>query len=218
MKPNLSLLGSFSLILSLIHLQALLAQTQQTMQPGEYYLPGTREAATGFQFNADHTFGFYFVYGALDRLGEGTWQQKGDILILNGPRKPETDFVLVKSKKNAGKRITIQVTDRNPMLLKNIYCEIQTPDGPQQGQSDSKGQITFEASPVQSISLIHGYFPDRYSEFAVTDPALNNFEFTIDPHIVVVEFRDTMLKITPDGLVGKHPMLNDEEVKYVRAE
>ncbi len=188
------------------------------MQPGEYYLEGMMEVASGFQFNADHTFGFFFSYGALDRMGKGTWAQEGDTLILNGPRSTEKDFVLSQSKKTAGKQIVIQVTNPNPVVLRNIYCEIQTPDGPRQAQSDEKGRITFKASAVQSIALIHAYFPERYSDFMVADPSHNYFEFTIDPHIVEVEFRDMRLTITPEGLVGNHPLLDDDkEVEYVPA-
>jgi hypothetical protein len=220
MKTKLPLPGVFLLILSFIHLQALLAQTQQTMQPGEYHLEGVREVASGFQFNADHTFDFYFVYGAVDRLAQGTWQQEGDALVLNSPRKPEKDFVLVQSRKVPGNRVTIQVKHPNENILTAIYCEIATSNGPMQARTRSahKGRITFEVPSVQSISLIHGYWPDRYSDFPVTDPTHNYFEFTIEPHITEVEFRDLTLRVTPRGLVGPHPLLEADDLEYVRAE
>jgi hypothetical protein len=220
MKTKLSLSTAFVLIFSFIHRQALLAQTPQTMQPGEYHLESVREVASGFQFNADHTFGFYFVYGAVDRLAQGTWQQKGDTLVLNSPRKPEKDFVLVQSKKIPGNRVTIQVTNPNEQVLTAIYCEIATPNGPMQARtrSEHKGRITFDASSAQSISLIHGYWPDRYSDFPVTDPTHNYFEFTIEPHITAVEFRDFNLRVTPRGLVGPHPLMEADDLEYVRAE
>ncbi len=209
------------LLIPFIHPQASLAQTNpQTMQPGEYHLEGVREVASGFQFNADHTFGFYFVYGAVDRLGQGTWQRKGDSLILNGPRKPEKDFKLVASRKVPGNRVTIQVKNPNEQVLTAIYCEIQTPNGPMQARtrSEHQGRITFDASSVQSISLIHGYWPDRYSDFPVTDPTHNYFEFSIEGHITDVEFRDLTLRITPRGLTGPHPLMEGDDLEYVRNE
>jgi hypothetical protein len=220
MKTRPPFLLALCLFLPFIHPQASLAQTPQTMQPGTYYLEGAREVASGFQFNADHTFGFYFVYGAVDRLGQGTWQRQGDSLILNGPRKPEKDFVLVQSKKVPGNRVTIQVKNPNEQVLTAIYCEIQTPDGPMQARtrSEHKGRLTFDAPSVQSISLLHGYWPDRYSDFAVTDPAHNYFEFTIAPHVTDVEFRDLTLRITPHGLAGPHPLMDGNDREYVREE
>jgi hypothetical protein len=222
-RPGLPKPGFFPLLILilLIHPQASPAQTKpQTMQPGEYYLEGVREVASGFQFNADHTFGFYFVYGAVDRLGQGTWQRKGDSLILNGPRKPEKDFKLVASRKVPGNRVTIQVKNPNEQVLTAIYCEIQTPGGPMQARtrSEHKGRITFDAPSVQSISLIHGYWPDRYSDFPVTDPTHNYFQFTIEPHITDVEFRDLILQVTSRGLTGPHPLMEGDDLEYVRNE
>ncbi len=188
------------------------------MKPGEYHLLGVREVASGFQFNADKTFNFYFVYGALDRLASGTWEQQGDKLILNSPRKPDNDFMLVKSRKTSGRTVTIQVKDPNTIMLNPIYCEIQTPNGPLQAQSDSAGRIPFETASVQSIALIHGYWPDRYSRFEVTTPSANYFEFTIAPHIMDVEFHDLTLTITGKDLVGMHPLLDADDLRYVRAE
>ncbi|MBK8301812.1 MAG: hypothetical protein IPK90_15565 [Chitinophagaceae bacterium] len=49
---------------------------------GEYFLTGVREMASGFLIQPDNTFQFFFAYGALDRMGSGTWSVKGDSIFL----------------------------------------------------------------------------------------------------------------------------------------
>ena len=45
--------------------------TIQSTVAGEYYLQGVMETASGFKLNEDSTFQFFFMYGAMDRVGEG---------------------------------------------------------------------------------------------------------------------------------------------------
>jgi hypothetical protein len=37
------------------------------MKAGQYYLEGVREVGSGFHFNSNKTFDFFFSYGAIDR-------------------------------------------------------------------------------------------------------------------------------------------------------
>ena len=183
------------------------------MKSGEYYLQGVMEVGSGFRFNEDKTFDFFYSYGAMDRMAKGTWEQKGDSLILNNERKPDKDFVLVQSKHTSEKGITIQVKDPNTMVLGNIYGRIKSEKGILEGSSDKKGRLTFEPAPVQAISLIHAYWPDRFSVFQVAHPEHNYFEFTINPKIAEVEFHNLVLQIREDTLLGPHPLIKEEGFK-----
>lgn len=212
MKPFLLTL-SFTIFLSTM--QNLSAQT---IQSGEYYLEGVMEVGSGFRLNPDKTFEFFFSYGAMDREAKGTWEQKGDSLILNNARKPSRDFVLVASKQTKDKHITIQIKDPNQQILRYVECQIKTDKGTQEGRSDEKGRITFDPAVVQAISLIHVLWSDRLSVFEVAQPSDTYFEFTIDPHIVDVEFNNLVLRIEEKELRGPHPLLEKKEVTYVRAE
>src|SRR5450432_943541 len=62
--------------------------------PGEYYLQGVMETASGFLLKPDSSFQFFFSYGALDRHGSGKWAVKENKLILNSAARPEYDFAL----------------------------------------------------------------------------------------------------------------------------
>lgn len=188
------------------------------MIPGEYYLQGVRETASGLRFNADSTFDFFFSYGAMDRAARGTWRQQGDSLVLNSPRKPEKDFVLVESKASPEDQVVVQISDPNPLILRYVQCQITTPDGDSLvAEADQDGRITFGKVPVRSIALVHTIWSDRISTFEATRPADNYFLFTIAPTIVDVAFVDLILRITDaKTLVGGHPLLEGQDWTYNR--
>lgn len=185
------------------------AQNHSTpMLTGEFYLRGVTEVASGFRFNADSTFDFYFMYGAVDRFGKGTFEQLGDSLILHSTPKPERDFILVSAKTIEDQHVVIRVADPNPMVLPYVLCQLETPDTILQGQSDQEGYIRFDKTPVKSIALLHQLWPDRPSVFPVEQPELNSFEFTLDPKIVEVDFNGIVLRLTENTLTGRHPLLD----------
>lgn len=191
----------------------LFAQTGSQIITGRYFLNGVMEVGSGFRFNADSTFDFFFSYGAMDRFGKGTFEQRGDSLILHSAPKPERDFILTSEKTTDDDRVTIRVTDQNPMVLPFILCNLETPDSVLERQSDQEGYIVFASKwPVKSISLLHRLWPDRASTFQISDPAHNSFEFTIDPQIVEVEFNGMVLHITGDALEGPHPLLEPGKI------
>jgi hypothetical protein len=196
--------------------QTLYAQTTQIMKTGEYYLIGLQEVGSGFRFNADYTFEFFFSYGAIDRMATGTWEQKGNTLILNTPRKPVTDFILATSRQVGKKQLTIRVKDENSQILGYIYCRIETTDGKLlEAYSDKEGVVTFDPVAVKSISLLHELWADRLSEFKVEQPGHNYFEFTIARWITEVEFADLTLEIKGKDLLGAHPLLQGNKFNYV---
>lgn len=194
------------------------AQTTPSMI-GEFYLTGQMEVASGFRFNADNSFDFFFIYGAVDRMGKGTWTQQGDTIFLDSPRKPEKDFILQSSKKTAGNEVIIQISDPNEMILRYIHCWLKTAGGIIEGDSNEKGFLTFEAGDVESVSLIHQLWPDRISVFEVANPGDNYFAFTIDPHIADVEFNHLELHIEDEKtLTGGHPLWEGKIFRYLKGE
>jgi hypothetical protein len=112
----------------------------------------------------------------------------------------------------------IKITDPNQMVLRNIFCRVQTPDGELEGETNQYGEITFNKTPVDQISLIHEFWPDRFSDFTVTEKDHNYFEFRIERWIVEVAFKNLVLKVDKNGLTGPHPIMQGEEFKYVRGQ
>jgi hypothetical protein len=191
------------------------AQAGKTTAIGTYYLEGVMEVGSGFQFNADHTFDFFFSYGALDRVAAGTWEQRGDSIILQHA-KPPHDFKLVQAKKTGSGRITIKITDSNTLLLQNVFAEVKCGGSVYRDGSNEEGQVVFEGCKPSRISLIHPYFSERFSEFEVTQPDADYFEFTIEPWIADVAFDGLVFLLKGDTLTGPHPLLEPKEYTYTR--
>jgi hypothetical protein len=193
------------------------AQTTAPMITGEFFLKGVMEMASGFRFNPDSTFDFFYIYGSLDRVGHGTWVKKGEYLILNSPPKPEQDFILQEAKHTDADQLVIQITDPNEMILPYVLCKLITAQGELNGTANSSGIIAFGKVPVTEIWLLHELWPDRPSIFKNTDPANNYFSFTIAPWIVNVSFKDLKLHIVDkDTLVGMHPLMERTNLQYGR--
>lgn len=181
---------------------------------GEYYLRGVMETASGFRFNADSTFDFFFSQGALDREGSGTWKLNGNQLVLNGPPRHEKDFILEKSRHTKEKYVTVQIEDPNKVLLRYVLAGLKADTGYIQQQADESGTIKFPLQAVTEISLIHLIFPDRYSDFVIADSSMNEFTFRIDPAIIKVYFDNLILNVGDNGLTGGHPLLEGDEFTY----
>lgn len=190
------------------------------MHTGEYYLQGVPEMASGFRINPDGSFEFFFIYGAVDRFGQGTWVLQGDNLVLDSPPKPAPDFILQRAKTVDTPRIVIHITDPNTAILRYVLCRLETVAGDTlQGESDAEGRIVFEQkAPVRSIALLHELWHNPPCVTPVGDPAQNFFEFTIAPTIMEVTFERLVLRPDGDGLRGGHPLMRGDDFFYRRAQ
>jgi hypothetical protein len=185
---------------------------------GEYYLSGVMEVGSGIKLNPDKTFDFFFSYGAVDRAGKGFWEQRGDSIILNSARKPPLDFRLVQTKSTGEQQITIKIVDENPQVISHILVGLQCGDSVYRGETDDSGSVVFPGHEgLSHLSLMHGYWPDRYSVFSVKGQE-NYFTFKIESWIVDVEFNNIILILGKQGLTGPHPLLKKEQYLYTRKE
>jgi hypothetical protein len=193
-----------------------MAQSSKPSLAGDWNLQGVMEVGSGFRFNTDHSFEFYFSYGALDRQAKGTWEQHGDSIILYNAKKPPQDFKLVQSKHTGSRQVTVKITAKNSMLLRNIYVGIKTPDTVYRDVSNQQGEVRFDKSKIEKLSLVHEFFPERYSVFDITDPEADYFEFTIEPWIADVAFDHVVLVFKDGVLTGTHPLLPQQEYTYTK--
>lgn len=186
------------------------------MKPGQYFLRGVMEVASVFRFHPNGAFDFFFSYGAVDRAGSGTWEERDGSILLSSPPKPATDFVLQESRATADEELVIQITDPNVQILRYVVARIKTPAGHETAEADERVRIALPRQPVEEIGLLHNLWPDRPSYFAVSDPTLNHFMCSIDPRITEVEFRDLVLRPDEEGLIGGHPLLEGDAFRYCR--
>src|ERR1044071_832839 len=98
--------------------------------PGEYYMHGVMETASGFQLNSDSSFQFFYSYGALDRSGKGKWSLRDDsVIVFNSEPRPPLDFKLVEHKPAQKGAMIIQVTDNNKNILRYVHGVVKTATG-----------------------------------------------------------------------------------------
>ncbi len=181
---------------------------------GEYHLQGVREMASGFLLKPDHTFQFFFTYGALDRYGTGTWDVENDQLILNSAARPGNDFSLVKSSKTDNDFINVVVDHTNPMLLRHVYCSLQNGAEGSWEQMSQHGDVQFPPQQVDSISLLFEFCPERTSLIPVTFKDHNEFVFRPEPWLVEVFLDNFQLRVDNGTLKGRHPLMEGDAFVY----
>lgn len=174
---------------------------------GEYYLEGVMEVGSGIKLNEDHTFQIFFSYGALDKAGNGTWKKEGNNIILDGGKRPASDFKMTSSRKK-GNGITIQVTDPNTMILQYMACRLSGKNFSDTLEADAGGIIRSERNSADSIGLVHQLFSDRICYFDISKSSDNYFTFSIDPAIMNIYCNELSMEIHDGYLEGKHPMLD----------
>jgi hypothetical protein len=76
--------------------------------------------------------------------------------------------------------------------------------------------VRFDKSKIEKLSLVHEFFPERYSVFDITDPEADYFEFTIEPWIADVAFDHVVLVFKDGVLTGPHPLLPQQEYTYTK--
>ncbi|HRP31337.1 MAG TPA: hypothetical protein PKV73_05580 [Agriterribacter sp.] len=185
---------------------------------GSYFLEGVRETASGFRLKPNHTFTFFFTYGALDRYGSGSWTQEKNTIIFNSRMKPPRDFQLLSAKKVNDNFVTIKFTEKNPGLVQGIECVLFTARGRQKLFTGNEGIVKFPKNVVDSIQILSPLFPDHPYTFNVINKIHNSFEFTFEKWIAEVFFQDFTLQLADNMLVGQHPLMNGNQFRYVKEE
>jgi hypothetical protein len=182
--------------------------------PGEYYLRGVAEMASGFRISEDQTFQFFLIYGALDRYGTGKWSKENNEVVFQSRPWSGKDFALVSSKESVDPGVTLKVVDSNETILRYVHASLQKGDENSWNTADEKGIIRFAEQKASSISLAFEFCPERFSTITNDKPDHNYFEFKFEPWIVEFFFNNFRLAISGNDLEGKHPLLNGEEFRY----
>ncbi|HUR66727.1 MAG TPA: hypothetical protein VMZ03_10295 [Chitinophagaceae bacterium] len=181
---------------------------------GEYMLQGMREMASGFLLNPDHTFQFFFIYGALDRFAKGEWKQEGDTIHFSTRSWPGTDFTLVRTEEGEKDLITVGFEKSNPMLSVYMYASLGNGAENTWERFDQHGYIKLPLRNFDSISLCFEFSPERFSVLQVKPNGHHKFIVRPEQTLFEVFLKDFSLRINDDGLKGKHPLMEGEEFVY----
>lgn len=210
-----------SLILNFSNTSTLKSQNTVIDFTGEYSLTGIPEMASGFKFNNDNTFQFFYIYGASDRQAQGTYITEGSRIVLKGSKSAGNDFTLIQKQKNkTGNIITVKITDKNSLLLKNVVCYFMNDKDTVIAETNSEGIAGIEMPDCNQIQLIHSFFPDLPSILDVDINEYNYFEFSLNPTLAEVVFDNNIIEqdeTDTDVLYCSNKYLfPGEKVKFVK--
>jgi hypothetical protein len=171
---------------------------QKTMN-ATYSLAGIHDMAAGFQFNADGSFEFYYVYGASDRNAKGTYIISGDTIQLKSEKEAGKDFTIThQSKKGSGYKVV--VTEKNKYLVRHIIAVAMVGEKENVFESDENGEIVIDVKHCDKLYLQHQLFPDVLSLIKDESNSNNYFEVTLNPSLQQVSFKGIDFFIDGDEL------------------
>ena len=183
---------------------------------GEYYLTGIPEMASGFNFSADGHFGFFFIYGAVDRMATGTYTVEGNTIKLQSDKIPGKDFDIVKeSKKGSG--VTIRIIDENSYLASNVRCIYFVNDEQNEAYADDQGRIHIDSTNCGKVYVQHGIFPDIATLIRDENNENNYFELVLNADIQKVSFKGIDFTIVEDTITCiPNYFLPMDNIRYVK--
>ena len=200
------LLFSFLQLLLLPELQAQKIQEKSVI--GIYMLEGVMETAAGLELKPDHTFEYWFTYGAADKWGKGTWKLTGQKLQLTSHHtQPEQDFVLKQSDNNYKQGIRIIIIYEPGKPLQYVKCRL----GNETAESDASGEVDFKNIADGQLEMYHPIYGTRLTRISL-DKNKTNFVIATAADPSEVYFRNFELEAKPDELVaGQLPGMPPED-------
>lgn len=186
----------FTLIIFIILTKTSIAQ--KTME-ASYCLTGIHDMAAGFQFKADGTFEFYYIYGAVDRKATGTYSISGDTIHLKSDKVPGKDFTVLQQSKT-GNNYRVIVDFENPYLKKHVIAVAVVDEKENVFESDEKGEIEIDLKKCDKLYLQHTLFPDILSLIKDEENPNNYFKVTLNPSLQQVSFKGIDFFIDGDEL------------------
>lgn len=174
--------------------------TPDTSINGIYSLTGMREMAGGFKFETNGQFEFFYSYGAVDRMADGSFTIEGNKIVLKSSKEPGKDFTVTKQSIDATKGFTIKITAPNEYLAAYVKCIVVNGEEKIEFNSDNKGWIKINAAKADKIYLQHQLYPDIVT--LVKDSLNNNthFEVLLNQSLEKVSFKGIDLTINGDTL------------------
>jgi hypothetical protein len=183
---------------------------------GEYYLKGVHEMASGFKFDSDFTFQFFYIYGASDRSASGKFEIVDNKIILHGQKIQGKDFNLI-GKKHLGNGYSVAIIHDNKLLSQNVICYFSNINETITKETNQNGIASAQISDCKKIELIHSYFPDIPTALELIDDENNYFEFSLNTSLQEVVFDNCILDIEKESLMCSNIYLfGQNPVRFVK--
>jgi len=187
---------------------------------GYYRLTGVHDAASELELLPDHHFRYALAYGALDENAEGEWKLVGDTVLLTTLPTPKAPAITASSAGHIdGPVLQIKVNDPNGHGIAAVDFELRFASGaPYIGYTQDYGWTPPEGEtrvPV-SVRFSMPMYGLASPEFTIDTARANDLVFVLTPNdIGIVNFREQILKVTPDALVMQR---GGDDLRYIRAD
>jgi hypothetical protein len=201
------------LLLFHLFLGKLMAQTDL---PGEYQLSPLPEIAAGIQLKPDSSFEFYFIYGALDRFGKGTWTLEGNEVVLKGNAGEHPPFALLHTAPGTADGIRIRIEDKNEFLRSAIYAMVDLDTQAGFAKTNNRGEVYLQYTTADSIFLVSELFPEKIFRYRLPDNGHRELVFRFAPDALDVFLTGIRLRIEGKTLVGPIPLLKPGDYRFNR--
>lgn len=172
---------------------------------GEYYLTGIMETASGFNLYEDHSFEFYFSYGALDRHAYGTWREgENGLVILSTNYTDQSPFTIDSEENNKETdHLVVGIPGFNKALLKEtkILAVYNGKEEEQVETGDDVFHFTFPAADKLVVTCL--FYFDNPATLIPSADKNNYIQIKPNQNLLLVHFNNEEFKIEENKLSGK---------------
>ncbi|MBC8045850.1 MAG: hypothetical protein H7Y00_03595 [Fimbriimonadaceae bacterium] len=177
---------------------------------GEYYLTGVMETGCGINLKSDHTFDFFYAYGALDRHGYGTWKETDTNEIeLNTSYGSQTPFTISKEENRNHSGIIIFFPDYNKILLRETKINIFKNGIEEEQISGDDDKFRFKIEHADKIVVTCLFYFDNTAQLVPANADSNYFEILPNQNLPLTHFKNAKYRIEENALIGKFHLLDD---------
>src|SRR5215475_10447468 len=167
-------------LLPLTVLLALALQAQDKDVAVHYVLQGVMEVGSELLLKPDGTFEYMLAYGAADYWAKGTWQHKGNAVILHTNGEEEEPFRLLRSEAGKPGRIRVWVIGKNGKGVANIHVGLLAGGEHLESTTDSEGAAVFpDTAKPKSVDFEVRVYSLQAGPYDV-NPAQRDFYFEIN--------------------------------------
>ncbi len=172
---------------------------------GEYYLTGIMETASGFNLYEDHSFEFYFTYGALDRHAYGTWREgENGTVILSTDYKDQSPFTIeLEENMKDNDHLVVGIPGFNKMLIEETKI-VATYNGKEEEQVEAGDEVfhfTFPSADKLVVTCL--FYFDNPATLIPSSEKNNYIQLKPNQNLLLVHFNEEVFKIDENNLYGR---------------
>ncbi|MDX2152300.1 MAG: hypothetical protein SFV54_16300 [Bryobacteraceae bacterium] len=165
------------------------------------YVARVPEVASGLLLRPDHTYEYYFSYGAADYVSKGTWRSEANAVYLTSSAPDKPAITLAKAAPGRPAAVRVWILAPNGAGVPHVDVILATPAGDVSARTDQQGLADLPAAPqAKSVSVRIPVYDVHAGPFPL-EPGKRELYLTIDPEAIThLRFRNERLALAGDAL------------------